>query len=149
MKNKNFLRRYSNSVDLLQISTNANDMKIVSAEGVEKNRIAEGFFESEGREKITSITALMATPNGPLLILNFARYYPKLEKTKIEVDDCGKLSQFLVFDGGEILFQLFYEEKVGIGSNPYDQNRDDVDFYCWLSKNAKNPKFYDYYCKER
>lgn len=97
-------------------------MAIVSAEGVQKNRIAEGFFESEGREKITSITALMAKPNGPLLILNFARYYPKLEKTKIEVDDCGKLSQFLVFDGGEILFQLFYEEKVGIGSNPYDQN---------------------------
>jgi hypothetical protein len=34
-----------------------------------------------------------------------------------------------------------------VGSNPYDENREDVDFYYWLSKNMENPKLYDFYRK--
>jgi hypothetical protein len=140
-----FLKNYNNSVDALKFFLGTNDSVIVPASEVESAKFSTGFFEIEKRGGVTDITALVATPEGPLLILNAIQHFPKLGKTKIEVRDDEKSHHFLVFDDEKFLFGIFYEEKAGVGSNPYDENREDVDFYYWLSKNMENPKLYDFY----
>ena len=59
-----------------------------------------------------------------------------------------KLSHFMVSHDDQLIFELLYEEKDGVGSHPYNKSREDVDFYYWLSKSAGNPKLYNYYSKK-
>jgi len=143
-----FLNRYNNSRDILKISLETSGSKIVSANEVDNKKISTGFFEAEKRNDGIDIIALVATSAGPLLIFNSLQYFFELGRTKIDVGGSEKLSHFIVSHDSELIFELLYEEKVGVGSHPYNQGREDVDFYYWLSKNAGNPKLYDGYSKK-
>jgi hypothetical protein len=139
--------RFNNSVEVLKFSLVTGAISIISADEVEKSKISVGFFESENNQSGTDLVALVATPDGPLLIMNSVQYSPKMGITKIRITDAGDFSHFSVLDKGVNIFGLFYKEKAGIGSHPYNEVREDVDFYCWLSKHIGNPKLYEHYNK--
>lgn len=140
--------RYNNSVEVLKICLATGNFEIIAADGVDKSKVAVGFFEIEKNQSEQDCVALIATPDGPLLIMNSTQYVPKIVETKIEVIDGEKFSHLLISDDGKNIFGLFYEEKAGVGSHPYNESREDVDFYYWLSKNIGNPKLYQHYKKD-
>jgi hypothetical protein len=142
------VEQFDGSVELLKIDLATGERQIVAHDELDEKDVAFGMFEVEKIEPEVESVALLATPEGPLLILNDLQYRPDIQNTRIEVKDDGKFSHFLVLDDGEPVFGLFYEKKFGIGINPYLNEREDIDFYYWLSKNINNPKLYQVYTKE-
>jgi hypothetical protein len=142
------LRQFDGSVKLLKIDLATGERQIVPSAKVNQKHVTLGAFEVEKVEPELESVALLATPEGPLLILKDLQFRPDIQNTRIEVKDDGKFSHFLVLDDGEPVFGLFYEEKFGIGLHPYLHERQDFDFYYWLSKNLNDPKLYRYYTKE-
>lgn len=139
------LRQFDGTVKLLKINLATGERGIIPAEGVEKSRIARGMYEAEGEGAELETVAMVATPEGPLLMLQDQPYRPSVADTKIVVQDDAQLCHFMVFDQGEPIFGLFYEPKFGIGLHPYVNAREDIDFYYWLSKNINDPKLHQTY----
>lgn len=142
------VNQFDGAVHLLKIDMVTGDRKIVSADDLDESQVSFGLFESERESPDLESVALIATPEGPLLFLNDLKYQPKIGKTKIEVEDDGGISHFRVLHERQCIFGLFYKEKFGIGVHPYNNSREDIDFYYWLSRNIKNPKLYEAYTKE-
>ena len=71
-----------------------------------------------------------------------------MRKSHVEVSDDGNYSSFKISHENQHVFECFYETKFGIGLHPYNNQREDIDFYFWLSKNINNPKLYEAYTKE-
>ena len=142
------LSQFDGSVKLLKIDLETCHRKIVPSKDVDENEIAFGFFEVEETAQYLDSVALVATPEGPLLILRDTRYYPSTETTEIQINDDAKSSSFLVFHEGRKIFELTYEAKFGIGLHPYNNSRADIDFYFWLSANIKSSGFYEKYTRD-
>jgi hypothetical protein len=142
------VHQFDGNVRLLKMDLASGEREIVPRGEVDETQLTFGMFEAEKYEAERMSVALLATPEGPLLILNKLQFRPDVRNTRIEVNDGGQFPHFLVFDEGEPVFDLFYEHKFGIGLHPYLHERADVDFYYWLSKNINNPELYQAYTKE-
>lgn len=142
------LSQFDGEVKYLKIKLSTGDAQIIPASEIDKDKVTFGMFECEESASGLNCVALLATPQGPLMLLNDTRLYPDADKTKIKIKDDEDLSHFLVLHEGEQIFGLFYEKKFGIGLHPYNNTREDIDFYYWLSKNIGNPKLYKIYTKE-
>jgi len=82
-----------------------------------------------------------------LLYLDDLRYVPKIHRTKIEIKDDESISSFRILHDAQLIFELFFKAKCGIGLHPYNNTREDIDFYFWLGKNINDPEFYKAYTK--
>jgi hypothetical protein len=142
------VHQFDGSVKLLKIDLGTGERQVVPHEAVDEKNVTFGMFEVEKVEPELETVALLATPEGPLLVLKDLQFRPDIQKTRIEIKDDGQFSHFLVLDNGEPVFGLFYEPKFGIGLHPYLHERQDFDFYYWLSKNINNPKLYQSYTRE-
>lgn len=142
------VHQFDGSVKLLEIDLTTGERRIVPHDAVDEKHVTFGMFEVEKVEPELECVALLATPQGPLLILKDLQFRPDIHSTKIKVEDVGQFAHFLVLDDGEPVFGLFYEKKFGTGLHPYLNGREDFDFYYWLSKNINNPKLYQVYTKE-
>jgi hypothetical protein len=142
------LRQFDGDVKLLKIELSSGIRELVNIDEVARNKITFGTFESERNSPILESVALIATPEGPLLYLNDLKYVPEINRTKVEVEDDGKISSFRILHEDKFIFGLFFEEKFGIGLHPYNNAREDIDFYFWLSKNIDDPGFYKAYTRD-
>lgn len=136
-------------VSLLKIDWTTGARSVIARDEVDERFVTFGMFEAEkkGAGEIHSV-ALLATAEGPLLILDDLKFRPNVHETKINVEDDDQVSHFRVLDDGKPVFGLFYEKKFGIGLHPYLKAREDIDFYYWLSKNINNPKLFQTYTRE-
>ena len=141
------LTQFDSSVRLLLIDLVAIERRLIPAEMVNTKSICFGFFEVES-ETPTLTVALFATPEGPVLLLNDLLYALSLEKTKIKISDEGKKTHFRILHENQHIFGMFMEPKFGIGLHPYSNEREDIDFYYWLSTKVGNPDFYSTYTRE-
>jgi hypothetical protein len=105
---------------------------------------AFGMFEAEDSQHFL---ALLAKPDGPLLIFQDGQHGPQLGKTSIAIIDEGDYSHCRILHEGALVMELAYQCKHGIGLNPYNRTREDIDFYYWLSKNIGNPALYATYTR--
>lgn len=142
------ISQFDGSVNLLKIIISTGEREITPADEVNKDDIAFGLFEVEKSEFDLNSVALLATPDGPLLLLKEIQYRPDISKTKIKINADGKFVHFQILHEKNHIFGLFYEEKFGIGLHPYNNTREDIDFYYWLCKKINMPKFYQTYTKE-
>lgn len=142
------LSQFDGEVEYLKIKISTGDAQIFSAGEIDKDKVSFGMFECEQGVSGLSWVALLATPKGPLMFLNHMQLYPEADKTKIKIKDDDNESHFLVLHEGKAIFGLFYKKKFGIGLHPYNNAREDIDFYYWLSKNIDNPKLYQVYTRE-
>lgn len=142
------INQFDNDVNLLKLNLLTGDAQLISTNKIDEDQISFGMFEIENHELHIDIVALLATPDGPLLFLNGSQYRPEIGKTKISVKDDENLSHLLISHEGHPIFGIFYEKKFGIGLHPYHKNREDIDFYYWLSRKISDPKLYAVYTKD-
>jgi hypothetical protein len=140
--------QFDGSVKLLRIDLSTAEREVISADEVDENEIAFGLFEVEKSETDLNSVALLATPDGPLLLLKERQYRPDISKTKIKIKTDGQFPHFQIFHEQNPIFGLFYGEKSGIGLHPYNNTREDIDFYYWLCKKISTPQFYQAYTKD-
>lgn len=142
------LSQFDGDVKYLKLELSTGDAQLILASEIDKDKVSFGMFECEESVAGLNRVALLATPEGPLMFLNNMQLYPEVDKTRIKIKDDENFSHFLVLHDGNPVFGLFYEKKFGIGLHPYNNSREDIDFYYWLSKNISNPKLYKIYTKE-
>lgn len=140
--------QFDGTVNLLKMDLSSGTREIIPADAVAEDDVSFGLFEIEKNAPEPDYLALLATPDGPLLVFKDGQYYPDLEQTRIEITGDGQYSHIRIFDDGDIVFGMFYEDKFGIGLHPYNRTREDIDFYYWLSKKINDPKFYTTYTKD-
>lgn len=140
--------QFDGTVNLLKLNLISGEREIIAADTVNEDHVSFGLFELESEQPKLEYLALLATPDGPLLVFDDDVYYPEPGKTTIDITDDGNHSHFKLMDDGELVFGLFYESKFGIGLHPYNRTREDIDFYYWLSKKISDPKFYTTYTKD-
>lgn len=142
------ISQFDGNVKLLQIDLTTGERWIVPYDKVGEQDITFGMFEVEKLEPEPESVALLATPDGPLLILKDLQFRPDVQSTTIEVKDEAEFGHFRVLDHDKLVFGLFYERKFGVGLHPYLNAREDFDFYYWLSKHINDPKLYQAYTRE-
>lgn len=142
------VHQFDGCVKLLKIDLATGAREVVPSDVVMEDEVGFGFFEIETINTGLSTVALMATPAGPLLFLNELRYYPDVERSKIDIQDHKNFSTFTISHGERRVFEFSYEEKFGIGLHPYNNSREDIDFYYWLGKYINNPQLHEKYSRE-
>ena len=140
--------QFDGTVGLLRIYLTTDEREIIPAAEVNEDDIAFGLFDVEKSETELDSVALLATPDGPLLLLKEMQYRPDINKTKIKIENDGDFLHFQILHGENHIFGLFYREKFGIGLHPYNNNREDIDFYYWLCRKINMPQFYKTYTKD-
>lgn len=130
----------------IDLSTLARE--IVPAQEMGEEKIAFGMFETEESNDPTAFLALLATPDGPLLILNDTLYRPNAKETTVEIANQGEFSHFRILHQGTPIFTMTYREKFGIGLHPFVQGREDIDFYLWLKNKINEPNLYRAYTRK-
>lgn len=142
------IRQFDGATELLKVDLSTGGYGIVSAQEIGKEKIAFGLFEREDGSRSPVFLALVATPDGPLLISNGIRYQPLIGKTQAVIVDHDGGSQFRLLHEGSPVLEIAYQEKWGIGLHPYANNREDIDFYFWLAGQIDQPKLYQAYTRE-
>ena len=140
--------QFDGTTNLLKIELPTGNRELIKASNVDENLVSFGLFEYEMDGSVMQTVALLATPEGPKLYLNDLEYRPQIYKTKIEVKDEDDFSHFRVLHDDRVVFGLFYRKKFGIGLHPYNNTREDIDFYYWLSIKINDTKFYQTYTRE-
>lgn len=142
------ISQFDGTIKLMKIVLSTGERKIVPAKEIEEEKVTFGLFEVEENQYHTESIALVATPDGPLLIFNDTLYHPNASETKVDIADDGEFSHFRILHKGSPIFGMFYKEKFGLGLHPYNRNREDIDFYFWLKNKINEPKFYNAYTRE-
>lgn len=142
------LAQFDAPVHLLRVDLLSLERQLISAATVDEQKISFGFFEVEREAPQLDTIALFATPDGPVLLLNDLLYPPVLGKTKIKLIDEDEQSHFRILHDNQHVFGMFVSSKFGIGLHPYNNEREDIDFYYWLSTQVQNPDFYSTYTRE-
>jgi hypothetical protein len=109
-----------------------------------------GTFTREGDR----VAGVFASPDGPVFFLDTQRVLLHFgyASAKVEVAPPGSMLQFtLTQEGaaeGQIQFALRYNERVGIGANPYDTEPEDIDLFAMLAAGLRKQQFFRNYTKE-
>ncbi len=142
------ISQFDKPVNLLRFDLSTGERKVISFADVDRNDVTFGLFDFEENENDLNTVALIATPTGPLLLLKNIQYRPEINKTEIKISNHEKFFHFQIFHEKKHIFGLFYQEKFGIGLHPYNNTREDIDFYYWLCQNINNPLLYKTYTRE-
>lgn len=142
------IRQFDGAAKLLKVDLSTGGHEILPALEIGKEKIAFGLFEHENGNRSPVFLALLATPDGPLLMSNGIRYRPRIGKTQAVIVDHDGHSEFHVLHEGTPVLEISYGEKWGIGLHPYANSREDIDFYFWLAGQIDQPKLYQAYTRE-
>ena len=140
--------QFDGTVTLMKIDLATGAREFVPSTEVDEEKVAFGLYEIEESGHHAESIALLATPDGPVLIFNDTLYHPDADETKVEIADQEAVSHFRVLHRGTPVFELAYEQKSATGLHPYARHREDVDFYFWLKSKVNDPDFYRVYTRE-
>jgi hypothetical protein len=136
------LSQFDGTRQLLQIDLVSGEQQIIPAAA--DRDTAFGMFEAEDNQHFL---ALLATPDGPLLLFKDCQYRPQLDKTSITITDGPAYSHCCILHDGALVVELAYQSKHGIGLHPYNRDREDIDFYYWLNQHIGSPALYATYTR--
>jgi hypothetical protein len=136
------LSQFDGSRQLLKIDLVSGARKLIPAQA--DSDTAFGMFDAENGQHYL---ALVATPDGPLLMFKDAQYRPQLGRTRIDITDGLNYSHCRILHDGALVVELAYQIKHGIGLHPYNRDREDIDFYYWLSRHIGDPDLYATYTR--
>lgn len=136
------LSQFDGTQQLLKIDLASGTRQIIPAAA--GSDTAFGMFEAEDNQHFL---ALLATPDGPLLLFKDCQYRPQLDKTSIAITDDENHSCCRILHDGALVTELAYQRKHGIGLHPYNRDREDIDFFYWLSQHIGSPALYATYTR--
>jgi len=105
-----------------------------------------GAFTREGQH----VAGVFASPAGPVLFLNSRHLVGRLGATSATVEPTPErlILQFTLTHEERIEFMIRYTERFGIGTNPYDNEPEDVDLFSMIAAGLRKEQFFRYYVKE-
>ena len=134
---------YLNSYDLyreiLEYDTETGKSRIIDRESCEVP-LMQGTFTRQEAE----VMGLFASPEGPVFILGKRRIlgrFGEIQAFVVPAGDRGWL-RFVLQSNDSIEFVFDYTERLGIGTNPYDNEPEDVDLAAWIAAQVRREAFF-------
>ncbi|SRR5258708_1144870 len=111
-----------------------------------------GAFCREGEQ----VAGVFASPDGPVFFLDGQHVVGRFGQTSATVDDVtvqGLPRRRFSFThqepaSGKIKFRLYYKERLGIGTNPYDNEEEDIDLLAMIASGVRHETFFRLYTRE-
>jgi hypothetical protein len=109
-----------------------------------------GAFTREGDH----VAGVFASPAGPVFFLDAEHVVLLFGRASAitVIEPGGSMMQFTLTQAeaaeGEIRFTLRYKERVGIGTNPYDNEQEDIDLFAMLAAGLSKQQFFRNYTQD-
>jgi hypothetical protein len=109
-----------------------------------------GTFTREGDH----VAGVFASPKGPVFFLDKERVVCRFGCTSATVGmaPSGSMLQFTLTHAEPAQekkeFTLRYQERMGIGTNPYDNEPEDIDLFAMLAAGLRKEQFFRNYTKD-
>ena len=95
------------------------------------------------------VAGIFASPQGPVLFFDSRHLVGRLGVTTAHVEPSGKSRfHFTLTHEGRVEYDLDYQERLGIGTNPYDNEQEDVDLFAMLAAGLRKEQFFRAYVKD-
>ena len=98
-----------------------------------------GAFVREGDK----VAGVYASPGGPVFFLGTDRVAVRFGEVQVTATN----NVFRIAVEGREKIVLRYAERHGIGTNPYDRERSDIDLFALMARGASDPRWWDAYTK--
>jgi len=95
------------------------------------------------------VAGIFASLQGPVLFFDSRHLVGRLGATTASVEPSGKARfHFTLTHEDRVEFDLDYQERVGIGTNPYDNEQEDVDLFAMMAAGLRKEQFFRAYVKD-
>ncbi len=102
-----------------------------------------GAFISDGER----VAGVYGSSEGPVIFVNGHRVTARFgtHAARLDAVDGLKLWWFVLLENGEPVLRFEYEERFGLGVNPYDNEPEDIDLMAMIAAGLRSPQFYRTY----
>lgn len=99
------------------------------------------------------VVGIYGSPEGPVFFFNSRRIPARLGRTTAQVEEVGPSRlRFTLFNDGAALedsrIAIEYQERLGLGANPYDNEPEDIDLFAWIARGLSSSAFYQLCTRE-
>lgn len=136
-----FLRSYDNVREVLEYAPAARAWVLHAAVEVPQGHRTFGAFT---RNEHGLVAGVFATPEGPAVFLGKSLMLIRPGQTSARVKGAGSnphRSEFSLLHGTQVVNALTYEHRHGVGTNPYDTEREDVDLFALIATRHEQAAF--------
>jgi hypothetical protein len=104
-----------------------------------------GWCAREGEH----VAGVFATPDGPVIFLDGQHLVGRYGATSAKVEPTAdhRILEYTLTHEGSVRFSLRYKERFGIGTNPYDNEPEDIDLFALIAAGLRNEAFFRGYTK--
>jgi hypothetical protein len=108
--------------------------------------LAFGWFAREDQH----VAGVFASPDGPVFFMDDRYLVGRYGGTSAAVETAAGRSRmrFTLHHEGRLEFVVDYQERLGIGANPYDNEPEDVDLFALMATGTKNERFFRAYTRD-
>lgn len=142
-----YLRSFDRHAEMLAYDVDRRLFRVIERKDFERLGVPRTFgaFTREGDD----VYGVFASPDGPVLFKNDVSRLGQFGRIEAEVrfGEDKSTHQFELRDDGAELFSAIYRERDGVGTNPYDTSREDVDLFAMLASALKKPQFFENYTR--
>lgn len=109
-----------------------------------------GAFCSEGPQ----VAGIFASPDGPIFFLDERHVVCRFGDTTANITiEPGQSKRKFTFihkpeEGEAVELSLVYQQRLGLGANPYDNEEEDIDLLALIVRNIGHEAFFRSYTKE-
>jgi hypothetical protein len=123
----------------------------------ERVRLAEAVPPKQPEAVKEHVLGVFASPEGPVLFMDARHIIGRFGHTTARVDDIvpAQKKNMKIFslthravDGKTTDFILIYEQRIGLGANPYDNEEEDIDLLALIAASIGHEAFFRLYTKE-
>lgn len=147
MGRKIYLRSYDIHAEMLEYDVEDGSFRLLARTDVEQRGLPRtmGMYTKEEEH----VFGVYATPDGPVFFRDSERIAGSFGRTQalVELDSQTNIHRFALFMDGQPAISTHYRDRGGIGANPYDTEREDVDMFAALAKATERPQFFENYRK--
>ena len=144
---KIYLRSFDKHAEILEIDADQGKVRVIERTAFEPLGVPRNFgaFTREGAD----VYGVFASPQGPVFFKNSITALGRFNRVRAELhlDERSRLQRFELWDGDVLVFSALYKERQGIGANPYDTAREDVDLFALMAAGVKKPQFFENYTR--
>lgn len=145
---KVFLVSYDDTGEVLEYQPDTGAFAILSRRELERRglRATFGGYMREGKH----VLGIFASPGGPVLFHDDARVLGRHGQVTatLPAHEPGHNRVFTLFEHDAPVFAFEYENRLGVGANPYDNDPEDIDVAASIATNIPHKAFFKLYTKD-
>lgn len=126
-----YIQGYDAVHEVLEYATKTRAFRVCAKEdeSVQGAPLVDGYFAREGAQ----VAGYFATPEGPAFFQDKKRFLGAFGAVQGRIERIGNTTRHrFTLTHRSASFDLVYEERHGVGTNPYDTEREDVDLFAFI-----------------